>query len=152
MQGVLGQLQERLEPAVAGLGYELLCLELQGSGDDSILRLYIDSPQGIGISDCETVSREVSAMLDVEDPIDTAYRLEVSSPGFDRPLVKAVHFQTYLGKETKVKLRVPHEGRRNFRGRILACDEGLLSLQVDNDTYALPLADIERARLVPEFD
>ncbi len=145
-------LEQKLEPAVSGLGYELLCVELQGTGQDAVLRLYIDSEDGIGIKDCEAVSREVSALLDVDDPIEGAYRLEVSSPGFDRPLVKAEHFQAYIGQETKIRMRLPVGGRRNFRGRILGCEDGFLHLDVDNERFELSLSDLERARLVPTFD
>lgn len=152
MQGVVAKLEARLGPAVADLGCELLCIELQGTGNDAVLRLYIDSPAGVGLSDCEAVSREVSALLDVEDPIDSAYRLEVSSPGFDRPLVRPEHFQAFIGHEAKVKMRLAVADRRNFRGRMLSCDNGVLTLDVDNERFELPLADMERARLVPEFD
>ncbi len=152
MRSVMANLEERLEPAVVGLGYELLCVELQGTGNDAVLRIYIDAPAGIGIKDCEAVSRELSALLDVDDPIDTAYRLEVSSPGFDRPLVKPEHFQAYLGREAKVKLRSPVQGQRNFKGCIAACDDNRLNLEVDDECFEFPLADIERARLVPDFD
>jgi ribosome maturation factor RimP len=101
-------LQERvqalLEPLVEGLGYELVCLELHGSGAHALLRLYIDAPQGIGLDDCERVSREVSAALDVADPISGSYRLEVSSPGLDRPLAKPEHFRRFAGRQAKLQL------------------------------------------------
>ena len=151
-QGVNSNLQERLEPAVAGLGYELLCVELQSTGTDAVLRVYIDSPNGIGVQDCVSVSREISALLDVDDPIDSAYRLEVSSPGLDRPLVKPQHFNEYLGRDAKLRLRIPHEGRRNFRGKLLACDENAVTVEVDGERFDLPFIDIERARLVAVFD
>lgn len=151
-QSLVNNLQERLEPAVADLGYDLLCIELQGTGNDAVLRLYIDSPNGIGVDDCVAVSREVSALLDVDDPIDSAYRLEVSSPGMDRPLVKPQHFNEYIGRDAKLKLRVPHAGRRNFRGKLLACSEEAVSVEVDGERFDLPFIDIERARLVPVFD
>ena len=159
MSGLSGGLEHKLEPAIAGLGYELLCLELQTTGTDAVLRVYIDWPigsansdKGIGVEDCAKVSREVSALLDVDDPIQTAYRLEVSSPGMDRPLVKLEHFNEYLGHEVKLKLRIPFEGRRGFRGKLLSCDAKHLAIEVDNEHFDLPFADIERARLVPVFD
>ncbi len=152
MHGLIDNLQDKLEPAVIGLGYDLLCVELQGTGTDAVLRLYIDSAKGIGVEDCARVSREVSALLDVDDPIESAYRLEVSSPGLDRPLVKPQHFNDYLGQDAKIKLRVPCEGRRNFRGKLLACDEDVVAVEVDGQRIDLPFADIERARLVPVFD
>lgn len=152
MQGLVDNLEAKLEPAVAGLGYDLLCIELQGTGKDAVLRLFIDSPRGIGVEDCANVSREVSALLDVDDPIDSAYRLEVSSPGLARPLVKSQHFNDYLGQDAKLKLRVPFDGRRNFRGKLLACDDDVVAVEVDGQRFDLPFADIERARLVPVFD
>ncbi|ORE86441.1 ribosome maturation protein RimP [Oceanococcus atlanticus] len=152
MRGLIDNLQQMLEPAVAGLGYDLLCVELQGTGTDAVLRIYIDSAQGIGVEDCAKVSREVSALLDVDDPIESAYRLEVSSPGLDRPLVKTQHFVEFLGREAKLKLRIPFEGRRNFRGKLLECDGETVAIEVDQERFDVPFADIERARLVPVFD
>jgi ribosome maturation factor RimP len=152
MRSLVSNLQEKLEPVVVGLGFELLCLELQGTGNDAVLRIYIDSANGIGVAECASVSREVSALLDVEDPIDVAYRLEVSSPGFDRPLVKPEHFVAWQGREAKLRLRLPLKGQRNFKGRIVSFEAGLLNFDVDGELYSLPLADIERARLVPVFD
>ncbi len=152
MRGLIDNLEQKLGPAVVGLGYDLLCVELQGTGTDAVLRLYIDSPQGIGVEDCAKVSREVSALLDVDDPIDSAYRLEVSSPGLDRPLVKPQHFVEFLGQDAKLKLRIPFEGRRNFRGKLLECDGEIVAIEVDQQRFDVPFADIERARLVPVFD
>ena len=146
------RLTELLEPCVEGLGYELLLLEvLRGSG--TTLRLYIDRPAGaaeagVGIGDCEKVSRQVSALLEVEDPISSEYTLEVSSPGWDRPLRKAAHFAEYSGWEAKVMLAMPMDGRRKFRGIIDAVDEQSVRLIVDGEPFDLPMADIERARLV----
>lgn len=152
MQALLSQLETTLTPAVSGLGYELLCLEFQGSGDNAVLRLYIDAADGIGVEDCARVSREVSALLDVEDPIAQGYRLEVSSPGLDRPLVTPAHFRQFIGQEAKVRLHASQQERRNFRGEILSCDNSQLQLRVDGEVFDLALNDIERARLVPRFE
>ncbi|HXG27281.1 MAG TPA: ribosome maturation factor RimP [Nevskiales bacterium] len=149
-------LQERvqalLEPLVEGLGYELVCLELHGSGAHALLRLYIDAPQGIGLDDCERVSREVSAALDVADPISGSYRLEVSSPGLDRPLAKPEHFRRFAGRQAKLQLRAPLNGRRRFAGRLLGLEQDEVVIEVDGSPWRLPLQQVEKARLVPEHD
>nr|MBV6630331.1 ribosome maturation factor RimP [Oceanococcus sp. HetDA_MAG_MS8] len=139
-----------IAPTIEGLGYELLCLEFAQAGHDTILRVYIDHANGIGLEDCETVSRALSAQLEVEDPIPEAYRLEVSSPGWDRPLVKEEHFLAFVGSEAKVKMAVPLDGRRNFRGFILSASDGQVQLLVDGTEFSIPLADVDRARLVPD--
>jgi ribosome maturation factor RimP len=148
-------LQERvqalLEPLVEELGYELLCIELHGAGKHSLLRLYIDAPQGIGLDDCERVSREASAALDVADPIAGQYRLEVSSPGLDRPLVKPEHFRRFAGSQARVQLRLPLEGRRRFVGRLVGVEQDEVVMDVDGSRYRLPLEQVEKARLVPEY-
>ncbi len=145
------KLRESLSPVVAGLGCELVDVEWIAGGDAGLLRLYIDHPDGVGIEHCERVSREVSALLDVEDPVPGEYRLEVSSPGLDRPLVTAEHFRRFLGGLVKVRLRAPLSGRSNFKGRLQDCDGQTVTVEVDGEAYVLPLADVERARLVPEF-
>lgn len=117
-----------------------------------MLRLYIDSTAGISLDDCERVSREVAAVLDVEDPIAQAYRLEVSSPGVDRPLVKPEHYQRFCGERIQVQMLNPVGGRRKFRGVLLSCMDGELAVQVDSDTVKLLLADVEKARLVPHLE
>ncbi|MES0873614.1 ribosome maturation factor RimP [Sinimarinibacterium thermocellulolyticum] len=146
------RLQQMLEPVVEALGYELVLLEFSPSTKSALLRLYIDAPGGISIDDCERVSREVAAQLDVEDPISGGYRLEVSSPGLDRPLVKPMHFQRFVGEQVRVQLLVPRDGRRRYIGwlRHAGCDG--VRLQTKDGLVELAYADIERARLVPEYD
>ena len=109
-------LSRLLEPTIERLGFELADLELKLGGRSGLVRVFIDRPEGIGIDDCEVVSRQVSAILDVEDPLPGNYTLEVSSPGLDRKLTKPEHFRRFMGEEVKVTLRFPLEGRRNFRG------------------------------------
>jgi ribosome maturation factor RimP len=138
------RLQQMLEPVIESLGYELLLLEYAPS-HNALLRLYIDSPGGITLDDCEKVSREVSGVLDVENPISSNYRLEVSSPGLDRPLVKVSHFERYVGQEIKVQLLQPVAGRRRFAGN-------RLTLRTLDGDVELDISSIERARLVPPFD
>ena len=138
-----------LAPAVESLGYELVDVELRLGGKNGLLRLYIDQPDGIGLSDCETVSRQVSTVLDVEDPIPGHYVLEVSSPGLDRRLTKPAHYRRFLGEDVRIKLRFPVEGRRNFRGALRAANEETVEVEVDGKLHELPLTNIESARLVP---
>jgi len=145
------ELENLLGPTVHELGYELLGVEYLPQGRHSVLRLYIDRPEGITIDDCEHVSREVSALLDVEDPIRGEYHLEVSSPGADRPLFRPQHYRRFRGRLCKLRLSEPVEGRRNYRGVIEDADEEHLCLKVDGETVSLPFALVEKANLVPEW-
>lgn len=140
-----------LEPTVERLGYELTDLELKLGGRDGLVRIFIDKADGIDVEDCEAVSRQVSAVLDVEDPLPGNYTLEVSSPGLDRTLTKPAHFQRFMGKDVRVKLRFPLDGRRNFRGALKAADDENIEVEVDGESHSLPLATIESARLVPHL-
>jgi ribosome maturation factor RimP len=144
-------LQDLIEPSVKALGYDLVAVELTGDGAHTILRVYIDLPGGVTVDDCETVSRQVSALLDVEDPIPGEYTLEVSSPGLDRPLVKREDFERYAGEEVKIRMAQQVMGRRNFTGRLQGIEGNLVLVEVDNEIYELDLEQIEKARLVPKF-
>ncbi len=146
------RLQALLTPVIEGLGYELVLLEFQGSGRAATLRLFIDAPGGIVIADCERVSREVAALLDVEDPIPTAYQLEVSSPGLDRPLVTPAHYQRFIGEQVKLMLLAPRDNRRKWMGVLLSADENGIELMAPEGRVTLTYSEIERARLVPDFD
>ena len=138
-----------LEPAIEHLGYELADLELKTGGRDGIIRLFIDKADGVGIEDCEIVSRHVSAILDVEDPVQSNYSLEVSSPGLDRTLTKPAHFKRCMGQDVRVKLRFPLSGRRNFRGALKSADDEKIEVEVDGELHSLSIATIESARLIP---
>lgn len=118
MTGLEKQLTEMLEPAVSALGYELVGLEFIRAGQNSTLRIYIDHENGITVDDCAEVSHQVSAVMDVEDPITVAYNLEVSSPGLDRPLFKAEHYQKFIGQEVTLVLRMAMQNRRKWKGAI----------------------------------
>lgn len=144
-------LQNLIEPTVVDLGYELSDLELKLGGRDGLVRVFIDKPDGVDLADCEIVSRQLSAVLDVEDPLPGHYRLEVSSPGLDRKLTKPAHFQRFVGSPVRVKLRFPLDGRRNFRGTLLAADDERIEVEVDGVTYRLEIAAIDSARLIPSF-
>ena len=145
------QLIAMLEPVVERLGYELADLEYA----TDLVRLYIDKPdaeEGVGLSDCETVSRQVSALLDVEDPISGDYNLEVSSPGLSRRLVKAAHFERFAGSRVKVKLKRLLEGRRHFnKAKLVGFEEPNVILQEGKDKFVVPLDEIDLARVVPDF-
>ena len=148
-----------LSPTVASLGLELLGVEYLPSPGGALLRLYIDRPgadaadeaQGVGIEDCEAVSREVSAQLDVEDPISGNYTLEVSSPGVDRLLFTPAQFERFLGEEAKVVLKLPQDGRRRLTGRIATVEGDTVTFDVDGQPFAVAADNIDKARLVPDW-
>ncbi|MDG2107501.1 MAG: ribosome maturation factor RimP [Woeseiaceae bacterium] len=145
------ELQKLLEPTIGRLGYELMDIEARLNGRNGVLRLTIDSPDGIGLEDCEKVSHAASALLDVEDLIPGEYSLEVSSPGLDRKLKKVVHFQRFEGETLKVTMRSPIHGRKNFRGILVSSDDENIAVEVDGVMHSLPLATIDIARLVPKI-
>ena len=151
MSAKIKQLEELIKPAVDSLGLELWGIEFQSAGKRSTLRIYIDGPEGVTVDDCARVSHQVSGILDVEDPITEQYLLEVSSPGMDRPLYNLVQYQTYVGHILEVKLRVPFEGRRRFKGILNGVEGDEILLVVDDNEYLLPIDYIDRARLVPQF-
>ncbi|HEY2346262.1 MAG TPA: ribosome maturation factor RimP [Xanthomonadaceae bacterium] len=141
-----------LAPTVASMQLELLGVEFAQSGAHALLRLYIDAPgRTVAIEDCEAVSREVSAVLDVNDPIASHYTLEVSSPGIDRPLFTAAQFARCVGEQVKLSLQIPVGGRRRVQGTILGVDGDEISLRVDETELKLQHTNIEKARLVPDW-
>ena len=140
-----------VEPLLGNLGYELVDLEISAGHGAGMLRVYIDRATGVGIEDCERVSREISALLDVHDPIPTAYRLEVSTPGLDRVLRTPAHFERFAGQRVEVELAVPRDGRRRFTGQLAQVGATGIELSVDGTSVPLVYADIFRARLVPEW-
>jgi len=143
------ELQELLEPSIERLGYELIDLEARLGGKSGVVRVFIDRPEGISLDDCEKVSRAVSALLDVEDPLPGQYNLEVSSPGLDRKLTKVAHFQRFAGETVKVEMRFPIEGRKRFRGTLVSSNDENIVVEVDGESHTLPLATIDIARLAP---
>ena len=142
-----------INPSIEDLGYELLGIEYVPSGKHSTLRLYIDSEDGIGVDDCEIVSRQVSAIMDVEDPITGQYNLEVSSPGIERPLFVVAHYMRFLGHDVRLRTFRPIEGRRNFTGAIGSVSEKSNSLELVTELgpVTLDLDLIEKANLVAHF-
>ncbi|WP_455202490.1 ribosome maturation factor RimP [Kaarinaea lacus] len=151
MRQAPANVQALIEPAVETLGYELVGLEYLSQGKHSLLRVYIDSEDGITLDDCERVSHQVSGLLDVEDVMHGHYNLEVSSPGLDRPLFTIDHFQRFKGQQVKVKLSVPIEGRKKFKGTICEISDNNVMLEVDAQEIELPFSAIEKANLVPEI-
>ena len=145
------KLTELLQPVVVGLGYELYGIEYLGQGKYSVLRLYIDREEGITLEDCERVSRQLSAVLDVEDPISGNYTLEVSSPGMDRPLLQRDHYERFSGEQIKLKTMRPIEGRSRYAGLLQGVQGDDVILEVDGETVTIPLDAINQARLVPQF-
>lgn len=138
-----------IEPLLAQLGYELIDLDYGAGRAHSTLRVFIDKPEGIGVDDCERVSREISALLDVEDPIPSAYSLEVSSPGEDRVLRTRAHFDRFVGSRVFVELKAPRDGRRRYTGTLASVGDGGVTLEVDRQSVDVPFNEIGKARLAP---
>jgi ribosome maturation factor RimP len=150
-EAVTVTLRERLsaliEPLLGRLGYELVELEYAPGLARAVVRLFIDRDAGVALEDCERVSREVAALLDVEDPIACAYTLEVSSPGFDRLLRSQAHFGRFVGSRVFVELKEPRAGRRRYTGKLLTVDDTGIALEVDRERVAVAFAEIGKARL-----
>jgi ribosome maturation factor RimP len=146
-------LRERLialiEPVLAQLGYELVELEYAAGRTQAVLRIFIDQPAGISVDDCERVSRDVAALLDVDDPIPTAYTLEVSSPGFDRALRIPAHFERFVGERIFVELLAPRAGRKRYTGILKTVSAAGIGMEVDKQTVDVPFGEIAKARLAP---
>jgi len=138
-------------PIVTGLGYEYVGSGLGQTESGLTLRVYIDGQEGITVDDCAAVSGQVGAALDVEDLISGEYCLEVSSPGMDRPLFEAAHYQSQVGQTVKVRMAVPLDGRRNFKGLLSEVSDEQISIEVDGELYELAIRDIESANLVSQF-
>ncbi len=145
------QLHELLMPVVKALGFELWGIELQMHIKQRMLRVYIDSDDGITVDNCATVSRQLGATLDVEDVMPGEYLLEVSSPGMERPLFTLEQFERYKGHEIQLKLRSKFDGRKNFKGILQSTAEGELVIVAGEDEYTLPVELVEKAHLVPNF-
>ncbi|PNS08041.1 ribosome maturation factor RimP [Solilutibacter silvestris] len=151
------QLQDLLAPTVHALGLELLGLEYLPQPGGSLVRLYIDvaGPEAgertVGIDECEQVSREVAALLDVEDPITGNYTLEVSSPGIERPLFTPAQFARFIGENAKVTLKLPQDGRRRLLGRIVAVEGETIRFDLDGTPFEVAHSNIEKARIAPDW-
>lgn len=167
-------LRERLialtEPLLAGLGYELVDVEYAATRSEATVRVFIDWPEGkmpperaavpddgtrafdgIGVEDCERVSRELSALLDVEDPIAVPYQLEVSSPGMDRILRTPAHYLRHVGQRVAVELAAPRNGRRRFTGELVRADDEGFELNVDGAMVTIRYGEVGKTRLAPDW-
>ncbi|EKE79929.1 ribosome maturation factor RimP [Idiomarina xiamenensis] len=152
----MARLQDRLttliKPAVEALDFELWGVEFVRAGKHSTLRVYIDSPEGISVDDCADVSHQVSALLDVEDPINSEYYLEVSSPGMERPFFEAAHYAMFIGEQAAVELVAAQQNKRKFRAQISAVDGEQITFLVDGESLQVALPSIKKAHLIPNFD
>ncbi len=146
------QLQQMIEPLIVDLGLELVGIEFATSASGGLVRVYIDEPErGVGIEDCERASREISALLDVNDPIAGRYTLEVSSPGLERPLFTPEHFRRFAGEQVKITVNLPLDGRRRFQGAITDIDDERVTIDQDGKPVTIAHANIAKARLVPDY-
>lgn len=143
-------IERLLKPVIEDLGYELWGCEYLSQGKHSLLRIYIDKKGGIGIHDCERVSKQISALLDVEDPIPGNYSLEISSPGIPRPLFTKEHYKQYLGREVRLKLSKPINDQRNLIGTIISTNEESLILEIDDKQLEVQFTQIIKANLIGE--
>lgn len=144
-------LQEMLQDAVEDLGCELWGIECQRAGRFMTVRLFIDKEGGVTVDDCADVSRQVSAILDVEDPIADKYNLEVSSPGLDRPLFTLPQFERYIGQDIAVHLRIPVMERRKWQGKLERIEKDMITLIVDDQEQILVFGNIQKANVVAKF-
>ncbi|MGL4447947.1 ribosome maturation factor RimP [Shewanella sp.] len=145
------RLVEMLKVPVEALGFQLWGIEYVQAGKHSTLRVFIDGENGINIEDCANASRQVSAVLDVEDPISTEYTLEVSSPGVDRPLFTAEQYAAYVGEDVKVQLTMPVAGSRNLKGAISKVEGQMLSLNVNGKELVVALDNIRKGNVIAKF-
>lgn len=151
------KLQERLDPVVTGMGFELVDLAFTQERGQPILQIFVDTvppgdaKRGITVDDCSVISRTLGDLLDVEDLVPGAYRLEVSSPGLFRPLTKAEHFERVVGERVKLRTYAPKDGRRGYTGQLVAVTETGLTVNVDGVDYALSYEELSKANLEPDL-
>lgn len=152
-EGTLERVRSVAGRVTSDRGFELVDVELKQAPGGRLLRLYVDKPGGIGLDELQSVSEEVSAILDVEDPIDGAYTLEVSSPGLDRPLATEADYRRYVGRLAKVSSYEPVDGRRHWTGRIVSCEGGVVTLALEREgsQAKIPLGKVSHGRLEVEF-
>ena len=141
-------LDNLVKNTVEGLGYQLWGYEYRPHSESALLRIFIEKKDGISVDDCAMVSRQIGAVLDVENIIPVAYILEVSSPGMDRVLFSSEQYQDYIGETLKVRTRTPINERRNFKGTLIKCIDSVVTVNIDNQEFDIPFESIDRARLV----
>jgi len=140
-------LKELLEPVITGMGYELVGIEYRANPRNALVRIYLDSATGITLAACEKVSRQVSGVLDVEDPIATQYNLEVSSPGLDRPIFKVADYDRFAGEKVRLRLKSPLDGRRRFAGILRGLRNECVVVEENGVEVSVPLSQIDKANL-----
>ena len=145
------QLTEMIQPVVEGLGCELWGIERQSSGSNSTLKVYIDAERGVDIEDCARISRQVSSLLDVEEPLLGEYTLEVSSPGMDRKLFRLDQFEAFEGATVRIQLKKAFDGRVKYSGLLRGVDGDEIILLIDDAEILFPIEVIEKANVVPKF-
>ena len=148
MKSSVALVADIVQPSIEALGFELWGLEHLQQGRHSVLRVFIDCENTVNLKDCETVSRQISALLDVEDPISGEYTLEVSSPGLERPLFKIDQFAKFVGDKVKIAMRGQLEGRRKFTGVIECVSANKINLNVEGEIFKLDFAEIEKANVI----
>ena len=146
------KLVELIGPVITNMGYDMLGVEIVPQGRSTLVRIYIDKKSGISITDCEQVSQFVVGVMDVDDPIQGSYTLEVSSPGLDRPVFTLEQFENYSGCKVHVKISGKLEGRRKITGVIEGTKDGIIIIREEDETYHVPGVLIEHAHLIPEID
>lgn len=151
------RLTELLDPVIDGMGYRLVRVNIGGQEKNPIVQIMAENPEthNLGVDECAELSRDISALLDVKDPIKSAYRLEVSSPGIDRPLTRIADFANNIGKTAKIEMAVPMEsGRKRFQGAIKSVNEeaGLIGIEFENERIELPFAEMAKAKLMMDED
>lgn len=151
MAGIDTLLTELVQPVAEALGYELWGIEYLTHSKQKLVRIYVDSEHGIGVDDCAKLSRQVSSVFDVEEPISGEYNLEVSSPGLDRPLFKLEQYSRYVGENINVRLRSPYEGRRKFFGQLSGVEGEDIVIAIDDHEYLLPFDMIDKANMSPNI-
>lgn len=152
MAGKQSQLETLIGPIVESLGYRLWGIEFVSHGRKSLLRVYIDAENGITLNDCEKASRQVGAVMDVEDPIAGEYTLEVSSPGLDRLLFRLEQYEMMAGHMVGIRLRAPFDGCRKYRGVIKGVKDEYVVIEAGGHELLLPIGSIEKAQVIPQFD
>jgi ribosome maturation factor RimP len=144
---IASTLSDQISSIVNAMDYEFVGAQMQGG----VLQIFIDKESGVNVDDCSRISRQVSAMLDVEDPIQGRYTLEVSSPGLDRPLFQMMHYTKQVGKRIKVHMQAPINNRRKFVGQLLRIDGNDIHLLVDEEEIVLPFSEIEKANVIADI-
>ena len=148
MKNISAVIDDLVSPIVRALDLELWGCELVRQGKYSLIRVYIDRESGVDISDCEKVSRQVSAVFDVEEPITEEYTLEVSSPGLERPLFRLEQFRKYVGSIIQLRMKKPQDGRKKFKGDLVRVDDDSIVLSVDGGEVEFQYTNIDKANLI----